>query len=199
MPESSELVRNEPIIVQDSPVAESSYPTEQGESSKTGEARGQIQEGESSKKGKAIHKNSRLGKPWRSKEGLTKGQYLDMYYENMYAREYIYLGGERALSEDDAVNESNGKQVSKGKAVAEPKGKKVAKGKKVSKDKTVAKSKGKKGSRFVTKGKQVSKGKGVAFNSEIEKFLIPAKESNEYQYSVEDFHASPDDGFSSIN
>jgi hypothetical protein len=122
-----------------------------------------------------------------------------MYYGNMYAREYIYLGGERALSEDDAVNESSGKQVSKGKAVAEPKGKKVAKGKKVSKDKTVAKSKGKKGSRFPTKGKQVSKGKGVAFNSEIEKFLIPAKESNEYQYSAEDFQASPDDGFSSTN
>jgi hypothetical protein len=96
-PESNELVRNEPIIVQDSPTAESSYPTEQGESSKTG---------------KAIRKSRGLGKPWRSKEGLTKGQYLDMYYENMYAREYIYLGGERALSEDDAVNESSGKQVS---------------------------------------------------------------------------------------
>jgi hypothetical protein len=121
-----------------------------------------------------------------------------MYYGNMYAREYIYLGGERALSEDDAVNEYSGKQVSRDKAVAEPKGKKVANGKKVSKDKTIGKSKGKKGSRF-DKGKQVSKGKGVAFNSEIEKFLIPAKESNEYQYSAEDFHASPDDGFSYTN
>jgi hypothetical protein len=57
MTESNELVRNEPIVVQDSPMAESSYPTEPGESSKTGEARGQIQEGESSKKGKAIRKN----------------------------------------------------------------------------------------------------------------------------------------------
>lgn len=121
-----------------------------------------------------------------------------MYYENMYGREYIYLGGERALSEDDAVNESIGKQVSRDKAVAEPKGKKVANGKKVSKDKLVGKSKGKKGSRF-DKGKQVSKGKGVAFNSEIEKFLIPAKESNEYEYAAEDFQASPYDGFSYTN
>lgn len=205
MSESNELVRNDPIViedslfVEDSPMAESSYPTEPGESSETGEATGQIQEGEStSKKGKAIRKNTRLGTSWRSKEGLTKSEYLDMYYGNMYAREYIYLGGERALSEDDAVNESSGKQVSRDKAVAEPKGKKVANGKKVSKDKTVGKSKGKKGSRF-DKGKQVSKGKGVAFNSEIEKFLIPAKESNGYQYSAEDFHASPDDGFSYTN
>lgn len=32
-----------------------------------------------------------------------------MYYENMYVREYIYLGGERVFSEDDVVNEFNGK------------------------------------------------------------------------------------------
>lgn len=203
IPESNELVRNDLIedslFVQDSPMPESSYPTEPGESSETGEAIGQIQEGESSsKKGKAIRKNTRLGTSWISKEGLTKSEYLDMYYGNMYAREYIYLGGERALSEDDAVNESIGKQVSRNKAVAEPKGKKVANSKKVSKDKLVGKSKGKKGSKF-DKGKQVSKGKGVAFNSEIEKFLIPAKESNEYEYGAEDFQASPYDGFSYTN
>jgi hypothetical protein len=110
----------------------------------------------------------------------------------MYKRKYIYLGGKRAPKWEDMVNESRGKQVSKGKAVAE------SKGKKVTKDKTVAKSKGKK----VSKGKQVSKGKGVAFKPEVGVFLIPAKESNEYQVSADDlrdFHASPGNGSSSTN